>query len=177
AFGFLFFVPRPLNIAYVPVRGGTTYYVAVDNQFTNWEVGNFGNFFLELSFAPAQPNDSFAGRIPLTGSDAQFSYTSLGASIEPGEPPDGVSSLWWTWTAPYNGTVMVSGLEYNPAWGFAYVGDSLDSLKLVASHDAYFIWNAQAGQTYQIAISSLWPGPLTAGLHLHYYTNGTPIEP
>ena len=86
-------------------------------------MGNFGDFNLELSFAPAQPNDAFADRIELTGNDARFNYTSLGASIEPGEPADGVSSLWWTWTAPYGGTAMVSGLQYNAAMGYAFTGD------------------------------------------------------
>ncbi len=162
---------------YITVWAGTNYHIAVDNGSTNWEVGNFGDFALQISFYSAQPNDDFANRIELAGNDAIFDYSSLGASIEPGEPADGVSSLWWTWTAPYDGTAMVSGLQYNPAMGYAYTGDSLTNLVLVGSKQGYFFWGAEAGKTYQIAISSLWPGIATAGLHLHYYTNGTPIEP
>lgn len=164
--------------AYTPVLGGTTYHIAVDNTVTNWEVGNLGDFALQLLLYPAQPNDDFANRIELTGNDAYFNYSSLGASIEPEEPDDGFSSLWWTWTAPYDGTAMISGVQYSPVRGYTYTGNSLDNLVLVgAKGDAYFYWSAQAGQTYQIAITSPGQGLLTDGLHLHYYTNGTPIEP
>ncbi len=163
--------------AYIPVWGGTTYYIAVDNNSTNWPVGDLGDFAVQLSFEPAQPNDDFANRTELTGNAAYFNYSSLGASIEPGEPDDGFSSLWWTWTAPYGGTAMVSGLQYSAVQGYAYTGDSLANLVLVGSKGTYFFWSAEAGQTYQIAITSPWPGLLNASLHLHYYTNGTPIEP
>jgi hypothetical protein len=166
-----------LGTAYIPVLGGTTYHIALDNTSTNWEVGNLGDFALQLSLYPAQPNDDFANRIELTGNAAYFDYSSLGASIEPGEPNDGFSSLWWTWTAPYDGTAMVSGVQYSPVQGNTYTGDSLTNLVLVASKDVYFYWGAQAGKTYQIAITSPWLGQILAGLHLHYYTNGTPIEP
>jgi hypothetical protein len=72
---------------------------------------------------------------------------------------------------------MVSGVQLSAVQGYAYTGDSLTNLTLVASKGVYFFWNAQAGQTYQIAITSPWQGLLNASLHLHYYTNGTPIEP
>ena len=163
--------------AYVPVWGGTTYHIQLDIDSTTWPVGFLGDFAVQLSFYPAPANDAFAGRFVLTGNDAYFDYSSLGASTEPGEPPDGFSSLWWTWTAPYDGTAMISGIFYSPAWGYAYTGNSLTNLVLVGEKGSYFFWSAQAGQTYQIAIALPNPGLCTAALHLHYYTNGTPIEP
>jgi hypothetical protein len=163
------------NPAYIPVLGGTTYHIAIDNNSTNFGTTYFG---VALSFAPAQPNDGFADRTQLTGNDVYFNYSTVGASTEPGEPDQGPNSLWWTWTAPYDGTAMVSGMQYSSAQGHAYTGDSLTNLTLVGAKNTYFFWSAQAGTTYQIAITSGWPGKVfEAGLHLHYYTNGTPIEP
>ncbi|HTY87203.1 MAG TPA: hypothetical protein VMB80_07040 [Candidatus Acidoferrum sp.] len=165
------------DTACVPVRGGTTYKISLDNSSAVWEVGNLGDFSLQLSFAPAPTNDDFVNRFELIGDDTYFDYTSLGASTELGEPGDGACSLWWTWTAPHSGTAMVSGILYTPLWGNAYTGTTLAGLSLVGSRNGYFYWDVQGGQTYQIQI--LTPGPelITARLHLHYYTYGTPIEP
>jgi hypothetical protein len=161
--------------AYIPVVGGTTYHIALDNNSTNYGTTFFG---VDLSFAPAPPNDGFADRTVLTGDNADLIYTSAGASTEPGEPDHGQNSLWWSWTAPYSGTALVTGAVYSPARGHAYTGDSLANLTLVGSDDqGYFLWNVQAGTTYQIAVSDWAGGLIEAGFHLHYYTNGTPIDP
>src|SRR4029077_282903 len=50
-------------------------------------------------------NDNFANRFTVTGSGALTATGSnVGASVEIGEPTDGVSgntpSVWWTWGAP-----------------------------------------------------------------------------
>lgn len=171
-FGFRYVVPPPGPV-YFPVWGGTNYHLAIDSTSTNFGLSTFA---IDMSFVPAQPNDGFADRTVLTGNDVDFSYNPIGASSEPGEPPYQPHSLWWTWTAPYDGTALISGIMYSPAQGFAYTGDSLTNLTLVGQNNPYFLWNAQAGTTYQIAISSDWTTQIF-GLHLHYYTNGTPIEP
>jgi hypothetical protein len=165
------------DTACVPVLGGTTYKISLDNSSAVWEVGNLGDFGLQLSFAPAPPNDDFASRFELIGDDTHFDYTSLGANTEPGEPGGGACSLWWTWTAPLSGTVMISGILYTPLWGNAYTGNTLAGLSLVGSRNGYFYWDVQGGQTYQIQIETPGPGVTTAGLHLHYWSYGTPIEP
>ena len=43
-------IPRP-GPAYIPVCGGTTYHIALDTGSTNWEVGNLGDFAIQLSFS------------------------------------------------------------------------------------------------------------------------------
>lgn len=62
--------------------------------------------------ARAQNNDSFAGRLPLSGSTATAVSNNLRAFCGPGEPNHagvaGARSLWLTWTAPTTGTVNFS---------------------------------------------------------------------
>ncbi len=171
-FGPGYVVPPPGPVHF-PVWGGINYHLAIDTSSTNFGLSTFA---IDLSFVPAQPNDGFVDRAVLTGSDVNFSYNPIGASSEPEEPAYQPHSLWWTWTAPYSGTALISGIMYSPAQGFAYTGDSLTNLTLVGQNNPYFLWSAHAGTTYQIAISSDWTSQIV-GLHLHYYTNGTPIEP
>lgn len=164
-----------LGPSYISVLGGTTYHFAVDATRTNVGLSSFG---IEWSFVPAPANDGFANRAVLTGDDVTLYYSSLGASTEPGEPDHGQNSLWWTWTAPYTGTALVTGALYSPARGHAYTGNSLTSLALVGSDDqGYFLWHVDAGTTYQIAVTDWSPTFLEAAFRLHYYTNGTPIDP
>ena len=161
--------------ASIPVRAGMTYHIAVDNGSPS--IG-LDNFIIETTFYPAPENDDFDNRILLTGSDVTFNYTSLATSIEPGEPNHGVDTLWWTWTAPYTGTAQLSGLVYSSADGAVYIGDTLTSLTRITSSPDFLFWDVQAGTTYQIVILSGWPGKIfDAGIHLHYYVNGNPIEP
>jgi hypothetical protein len=71
-----------------------------------------GNVSLEVQFAAAPTNDSFANRTQLTGMRAQINANNYAASLEPGEPDKmgnpGGSSIWYTWTAPASGRVTLS---------------------------------------------------------------------
>ncbi len=70
------------------------------------------------------PNDNFANRVFLTGATATFSVTNAGATREPDEfLPGGATgkTLWWSWTAPSDGTVSITtsafatGVAMNPS--------------------------------------------------------------
>lgn len=105
---------------------------------------------LATASARAQTNDSFAGRLTLSGSPATAVSNNLRATREPGEPNHaaggGARSLWWTWTASatgpvnfsaYGGGALPTGLyPYSampPRTLAVYTGDSLPTLSEVAS--------------------------------------------
>src|SRR2546428_13678257 len=66
-------------------------------------------------------NDSFANRIPVSGTSNIVSGSNMGATLEPREVLHGYDlggrSVWWSWTAPVTGSVTVST-----------VGSSFDTL-------------------------------------------------
>src|SRR6266702_4171028 len=56
-------------------------------------------------------NDNFATRTALYGTTAPATGNSAGATFEPGEPDPsflGEKSVWWTWTAPTDGSVTIT---------------------------------------------------------------------
>ncbi len=83
------------------------------------------------------PNDNFAQRLLLSGTD---SVDTTDATAEPGEPifSAGGRSVWWTWKAPSSGVVTITtiGTAFYSIIS-AYQGESLDELKLI-SRDASF---------------------------------------
>jgi hypothetical protein len=107
---------------------GTTYHFQVDGQ-----AREEGAIQLSLAPLPTPPNDTFAGRLPLTGAGAAAGGTVLGASLEPGEPaPAGATggrSVWYEWIAPASGSAFFQGTaaRFNPAFGL-YQGSTLASL-------------------------------------------------
>jgi hypothetical protein len=83
-------------------------------------------------------NDYFTNRIVLTGSATNFTSTNTLATKESGEPNhanhDGGHSLWWSWTAPTNGVLMIStaGSTFDTLLGI-YTGTTISNLVLVTS--------------------------------------------
>src|ERR1041384_573319 len=63
-------------------------------------------------FAQAPPNDLFANRTPLVGTNLIATGSNTNATKEPGEPNHagniGRKSGWWTWTAPTNGDLTIT---------------------------------------------------------------------
>lgn len=62
--------------------------------------------------AAAPPNDSFANRILLVGTNVVTAGTTRGATWEPWESSLGIppASVWWSWTAPTDGIVAVEAV-------------------------------------------------------------------
>ena len=125
-------------------------------------------FSLATSHSQAQPaNDAFANRIPLVGTNAVASGSSVGAIWENGEPyhagNDGGASVWWSWTAPSAGAVTIStaGSSFDTLLG-VYTGSSVSALTATASNDdenygagistSKVVFNVLPGRTYAIAV-------------------------
>jgi subtilisin family serine protease len=141
---------------------GNIYQLAVDGFD-----GQSGGLKLELNLSePTVPpvNDAFAERALVAGVDAEVTAATLGASRESGEPQHannpGGRSVWWTWTAPMTGTVVMStdGSDFDTLLA-VYEGDSLATLRRVASDDdsgegsqSRLSFLASAGSQYQIAV-------------------------
>src|SRR5687767_3871309 len=62
--------------------------------------------------AAAPSNDSLANAIVLTGTNVFTNSSNVGASKQPGEPSHagdaGGRSVWWAWTAPFTGSVIMN---------------------------------------------------------------------
>jgi peroxiredoxin len=113
------------------------------------------------------PNDLFAKRIPLTGTNLTAAGSNRGATKETGEPDHaqdpGGRSVWWSWTAPLSGFAKISttGSNFDTLLG-VYLGNTVSQLTEVdsADDDDFDLGiltgtvnpRVQAGQTYQIAV-------------------------
>ncbi|HXI50747.1 MAG TPA: hypothetical protein VNH84_04565, partial [Candidatus Saccharimonadales bacterium] len=152
------------------VFGGRAYAVAVTAP-----PGMLGTWPCQLDLRPSPPNDDFANRALLTGTNVQVEFEALGASIEPGEPDPSLAgafqSLWWTWTAPASGIANLILVGASPGYSArVFEGDSLGSLQpagLQPTGDGGW-FRAQAGRTYQLELL-VWaipsnPGPFTFSL-------------
>jgi len=70
------------------------------------------------------PNDNFAQRISIHGTTSNWVADNSGATTEPGEYlPDGASgrTLWWSWTAPTNGTMIIDSAGFSASSGLAVI--------------------------------------------------------
>ncbi len=118
----------------------------------------------ELGAAPV--NDAFANRIVLSGTNITVTGSTVGATKEPGEPyhagAAGGASVWWSWTAPREGTVTIStaGSSFDTVLG-VYTGATVSALTEVASNDddpnstaltSKVVFDVVPLTTYQIAV-------------------------
>lgn len=141
---------------------GTSYQIAVDGY-----AGQSGSLNLNLVangiIAPPS-NDSFTNALTLTGALVFTGGRNTGASAEPGEPNHAGftarKSVWWNWTAPASGPVVVGtgGSSFDTLLA-VYTGSSVSALTLVASDDqsggnntSLLAFNAVSGVTYRIAV-------------------------
>jgi hypothetical protein len=111
--------------------GGTQYKFAVSGS-----PGLATPFGLELTYGPA--NDDFASAVRLTSIVNSVQGSTVGASLEFGEPSQSQSygaSAWWSFTAPANGAleVNVPGLDQWPML-FIFEGSSVSNLVVKASN-------------------------------------------
>jgi hypothetical protein len=115
--------------------------------------------------ADIPPNDYFTNRTVLTGTSLTVQGNNTFATTEPGErgiegnPP--FQSLWWSWTAPANGTLNLSTYASSfPNLLAVYTGSSITNLTQVAAagsanesgNPAQVTCLVRAGTNYQIAV-------------------------
>src|SRR5260221_7676471 len=94
----------------------------------------------------APPNDNFANRITLTGTNVVLLATNVGATREANEPQHfstlTSNSVWYTWTAPSSGGVVVtatnSEFTLSSPLLAVYTGTSLGRLTVRWSRSAEF---------------------------------------
>jgi len=102
------------GVVRLEARAGVTYHFKV--------ALSYGNRLGRFSLSSLVVNDDFAGRFAVSGSDFTIVVTNAVSSIEPNEPPHRTNedrftypgSLWWSWTAPSAGVLVV----YDPESGF-----------------------------------------------------------
>ncbi|MGP8236222.1 MAG: immunoglobulin domain-containing protein, partial [Limisphaerales bacterium] len=110
--------------------------------------------YLTVTLRP--PNDNFANRIALTGTNASTAGSDQYATFETGEPAPGAfsnaKSVWWTYTAPADGKITITLTNYTGDQILsAYTGGSLLSLKNVATE---FFYQTNSGQPISVQFSS-----------------------
>ena len=127
-----------------PIDDGTG--ASGDTLFDGWDDGGGddgdlvinASLWLAAATAGAPPvNDNFAGATLITGSSASVSGTNVNATKETGEPNHagnaGGKSVWWTWTAPASGNVVIDtiGSTFDTLLG-VYTGTAVNALTQVA---------------------------------------------
>lgn len=143
------FPGRPVSFDAV---AGQQYAIVVDAFEGNGGAG-YGVIDLQFSIELAPPNDSFSNRIILTGTNGLISVNNTGASRESGEPIHGAygsHSVWYAWTAPATGSLLLQTTAFNLSPLTAvYTGTKLNNLAPVDNASGRFA--VVSGQTYLIA--------------------------
>jgi hypothetical protein len=138
--------------------------------FTGFSLFVFFALFAVNTFAQAPPNDQFKNRVVLTGTNITVTGSNTNATKQPGEPDHagnvGGASLWWAWTAPTNGDLVMNtdGSDFDTLLG-VYIGSSVSTLSVVATNDDHNVFvtsrvrfEATGGTQYQIAVDGFNDG-------------------
>jgi hypothetical protein len=182
------------NLAPVPftyVHNGGLFFAASAGTTYQFQFGPAPAFFgalpppqgpIQLTLAPPPPNDDFSNRIVLAGDDVATNMPALLATAEPFETNGYGHSIWWSWTAPTNGSVDLIldcqnyGFPPEVLAGRAtvYTGQTPNDLTSVSTIQRFisgsiFHFDAVANMTYQIAQDSDVPG--NDSLQLHFFSN------
>ena len=162
------------------------YWVSAANELGISPLSDFDSGY----HAPSRsPNDAFAARFVLEGTTVSASGSTIDATAEAGEPvhagAGGGKSIWWTWTAPTSGTLVIDtfGSDYDTVLA-VYNGTAVDSLRGLASNDdagdkyqSEVTLPVVAGTSYQIAVDG-WGGEKGAvALNLVFNQSETPGQP
>lgn len=171
-------------------RQGTEYQIAVDGYSDGMSIET-GSVRLQLTFVSGPflrpTNDLFANRISLAGFTVTTNASNAQATREVDEPIHalklGDTSIWFTWTAPAAGAVRIStaGSSFDTLLAI-YSGSSLTSLIEVASSDdideaggiltSAATFDAQAGQSFQVAVDGFDGATGTVALRIEMTTTG-----
>jgi hypothetical protein len=161
---------------------GTYSFNAVSNVTYQLEfstTANSGNPAYAALFARQQSNDNFANRIMISGTNVAFVADNSAATSQSSEPGLNFPSLWWSWTSPGDGSLILTRTSTAPSTCFGiYQGSTLKTLRTVYNYGA---WNASPvvlqvsnAVTYQIAVyapDALEAGP--AALNLRFIPQST----
>jgi hypothetical protein len=131
-------------------------------------VGVAGAMVTTEAQAAAPANDDFATPTVLVGEFGHVRSSNAEASKEPGEPDHagvlGNKSVWYTWTAPKDGQVVVETQPRFDSLLAVYQGQSLDALTKVAANDdrrpggwwgSRLTFLATAGASYAVAVDGV----------------------
>ncbi|MFN0127739.1 MAG: S8 family serine peptidase [Verrucomicrobiales bacterium] len=145
------------------VTAGQTYLIAVDGYR---ESQGAVEMSLILGPMPVIPNDAFAQATPIMTGISRVTGSNVGATGEAGEPAHHsddappIQSIWWRWTAPSTGTIVVdlSSSDFDTVLA-VYEGASLATLALRASDDdggsastSRLTTSVTAGHVYYLAV-------------------------
>ncbi len=132
----------------------------------NYELAYPSTALVSITGVVAPANDNFAARTAVTGASATLNGDTRLATLESGEPPHGpafggYSSLWWNWTAPADGTVLISTVgTATTVVVDVYTGNTLLGLNPISSMrsrntaNETISFDALAGRQYAIAVSA-----------------------
>ncbi len=172
----------------IPVVGGTTYWIAVDGYNSFWSGLPTGSVSLAYSFKASgrvTANDDFADAEALTGISGTVIGTTVGATIEPGEPEHAFNansaSIWYSYTPDVDGqlTLSTAGSDFDTKVA-VYTGSTLTTLDWVYSNDDEVSMDittsliedlgVTAGMTYWIAVDGFTIDDVEAGVVNLTYT-------
>ena len=154
--GFDYYLLYPNNWPWVPNK---SYYIVATNMSDVAQSITIANTGID-NLPPT--NDMFADRIVLSGATIIVTGNNANATAESGEPAflNRGKSVWWTWTAPFNGIVTNStvGSSFDTVLG-VYTGSSVDALGIVAEDDnngggsaSLAVFECVKGTAYQLAV-------------------------
>jgi sugar lactone lactonase YvrE len=164
-----------LTLSNITAANAASYDVVVTNAS-----GSVTSRAAALNLATVPANDSFASAAPLSGLTASAIASPTLATAEAGEPSHAGSmaarSVWWSWTAPKYGAVVVQTAGSSVDTRLAiYTGTSLGALTLVAENDdasaggaSRVQFDAVGGTTYRIAVDTAGSGNGAVRVGLDY---------
>ena len=149
------------------------------------------SLWLATALTNAPPaNDNLAAAATLTGSSISASGTNVNATKEAGEPNHGGDaggkSVWWNWTAPSSGNVVIdtNGSSFDTLLG-VYTGSAVNALTTIAGDNnsgpnltSRVTFAVTAGVVYRIAVDGTSGASGTIQLNLVLTapgTGGTPV--
>lgn len=141
----------------------------------------------QVTQAAPPPNDNFASRLRATGENVTVTGSSAEATTEPGEPAlfHGLgATLWWSYTAPKDGKLRITGhapgdeLFPNPRVDARlFTGNTLETLQdfdpFGFSFNRAVEFETRAGMEYQILTDTIVSAPFIGyrgpvSLHFEY---------